>query len=106
MKRWFVIFALASLLPAWHDAAAAEATSREPGSSGARQGRGDVIQRFVDEDGDGLNDLVADSDGDGIPNENGFGHAGFGSSRPAQGEGGVPASGSAPDSRKSKGGGR
>lgn len=24
--------------------------------------------RFVDEDGDGLNDLVPDSDGDGIPN--------------------------------------
>ena len=107
MKRWFVIFALASMLPTWHDATASGASPREPELSGLQKGRGGgKILRFVDADGDGLNDLVSDSDGDGIPNGSGVGHDRFGATRPAQGDGGIPASGSGGDSRKSRGGGR
>lgn len=107
MKQWFVIFALASLLPAWHDAAASGPPSREPQWSDAQKGQGGgKFLRFVDADGDGLNDLVSDSDGDGIPNDSGFGHDRFGAIRPAQGDAGIPASGSGANSRKGKGGGR
>ncbi|HPF35710.1 MAG TPA: hypothetical protein P5571_12465 [Candidatus Krumholzibacteria bacterium] len=35
---------------------------------GAGLGDGDGICNFVDEDGDGFNDLAPDADGDGIPN--------------------------------------
>lgn len=31
-------------------------------------GSGDGVCRFIDEDGDGFNDLAPDADGDGIPN--------------------------------------
>jgi len=36
--------------------------------SGSREGGGNGLCRFVDEDGDGFNDLAPDADGDGIPN--------------------------------------
>ena len=107
MKRRLIIFAFAALLPAWHDAAASGAPPREPESLDAQKAQGGArIQRFVDADGDGLNDLVSDSDGDGIPNGSGFGHDRFGATRPAQGDGRMPTRGSGANSRKSKGGGR
>ena len=40
-------------------------TNGEPNSG---QGQGAMIRGFVDEDGDGFNDLAPDADGDGIPN--------------------------------------
>lgn len=35
---------------------------------GPDQGNGNGVCRFIDEDGDGFNDLAPDADGDGIPN--------------------------------------
>ena len=35
---------------------------------GPRNGEGNGVCQFIDEDGDGFNDLAPDADGDGIPN--------------------------------------
>jgi len=43
----------------------AEASAQEFGPG---NGEGDNLCRFIDEDGDGFNDLAPDADGDGIPN--------------------------------------
>ena len=44
---------------------AAGASAQDNGSGG---GNGAGLCRFIDEDGDGFNDLAPDADGDGIPN--------------------------------------
>jgi hypothetical protein len=107
MKRWFGIFAVTALLPTWLDAAAAGTAPHEPESSSAHQGRGGgAIQRFVDEDGDGLNDLVSDSDGDGIPNESGYGYDHSDATHPSHGTAGMPASGSGMGGGNSRSAGR
>lgn len=52
-------------------AAGANAQVSEPGSepgSGPGSENGSGVCRFIDEDGDGFNDLAPDADGDGIPN--------------------------------------
>ncbi len=61
MKAPFLIF-LAILMTALL-AAGANAQDFGPGS-----GEGSGVCRFIDEDGDGFNDLAPDADGDGIPN--------------------------------------
>jgi len=55
----FLMAALLSLLLA----AGASAQDFGPG-----QGGGNGVCQFIDEDGDGFNDLAPDADGDGIPN--------------------------------------
>ena len=60
MHRWiFLISGIVSLLLMVGMAAAQDEDSF---------GQGGEVCRFVDEDGDGFNDLAPDDDGDGIPN--------------------------------------
>lgn len=110
MKRWFLILVIMAMLPAWYDASASgppPSASHDPVLSTSRDDHSSSkVQRFVDEDGDGLNDLVSDSDGDGIPNGRGIGHAQFGTTRPAQIDIGISAHGSGMSSGRGKGGGR
>jgi len=79
LKRRFVfLFVMVMLLPVLHDAFGAGTPPASPHAvrpSELPEAQDDgKYQRFVDKDGDGLNDLVSesDSDGDGIPNRSGY----------------------------------
>ena len=61
MKAPMLVFMTALLITFL--AVGANAQDFGPGS-----GNGEGVCRFIDEDGDGFNDLAPDSDGDGIPN--------------------------------------
>lgn len=80
MKQWFSILLFTAMLSVPHVAFAAgdqptpTRVSKESGEPEQPEKR--RFQRFVDEDGDGLNDLVRDNDGDGIPNGHGIGNGG------------------------------
>ena len=47
---------------------AQDAETEGNGEANSGQGQGAMVRGFVDEDGDGFNDLAPDADGDGIPN--------------------------------------
>lgn len=66
------------------------------------------FQRFVDEDGDGLNDLVSDSDCDGLPNGKGpgYGRHRFGAGSALPGAGMMRGKGQGMGSGSGRGGGR
>ena len=49
-------------------ATGAMAQADSPGEPGEGPGQGNGVCQFIDEDGDGFNDLAPDHDGDGIPN--------------------------------------
>ncbi|MBC8423085.1 hypothetical protein H8E07_03085 [bacterium] len=61
MKRTFYLLAILAAMILI--AAAANAQGFGPG-----EGQGEGVCNFIDEDGDGFNDLAPDADGDGIPN--------------------------------------
>ena len=63
MNRWTILISGILGLLLW----SATATAQDTGPS-QDFGQGGAIFRFVDEDGDGFNDLAPDDDGDGIPN--------------------------------------
>ena len=42
--------------------------STDVGNAQSDRGNGFTVREFVDDDGDGFNDLAPDHDGDGIPN--------------------------------------
>ncbi len=61
MRHWIILIpGVLGFLLGWGSASAQDS---EPPEDSAQ-----VICRFVDEDGDGFNDLAPDADGDGIPN--------------------------------------
>lgn len=64
MKRNILMATVIALLSLLGTAVfAQDADPVEPG-----QGHGNGVCQFIDEDGDGFNDLAPDADGDGIPN--------------------------------------
>lgn len=67
MKRNILLVSLSALISLVASSAMAQDT--DPGTDpGNGPGEGHGICQFIDEDGDGFNDLAPDDDGDGIPN--------------------------------------
>ena len=96
----FVTLVLSAFTFTWEAFADEPVTMRQQPSRLSAECRGDGAPkklRFLDENGDGLNDLVRDSDGDGVPDGRICNGSGYGGGRGAfywQGGGGAGNGGS------------